>query len=174
MPKKSPTLIPVSDASDAQLIAYIRDTLNFPVEGTPSRAKLMATLDIAGFDEDREIEVDPKLGGPQEVKETRGPVTHDRRRDDDVTDGADPNELVTIMVAKEKGKFGQMPVQVMHNGVRIDVPRGKAVKVKAKFAWVLQDAVTVVYNPLEDELGGVDEGEEVPSYPVSYFGTAAA
>lgn len=165
----------VRDANDAQLADFFTSKMNFQIHGEPTREKLLAALDMGGFSEDSEIEVNPTLGAPMEVKpQVAGQRI--KRRVEDASD-AEADKLVTIMIAMEKrgnSKAGKEPVPVIHNGTRIDIPRGKAVQVKQKYAWVLMDAATVVYDPLPGDLGGVSEGEEIPSYPVSYMGPVAA
>lgn len=161
----------VAACSDEELVRYIREVLNFDIKGTPSRSALLSTLEVAGVEEATMIEIDGPVVQPEEVVPK---ITGERGRRKGTKEDDDPNRVVTIMIAKEAGFWGQQHVHVMHNGVRIDIPRGKPVRLKQKFAWVLRDAMTRVYSQLDHELGGVDEGEDVPSYPVQYMGPAAA
>ena len=91
--------------------------------------------------------------------------------------GSDDDRLVRIKINKEANVPGGMDhVFVSVNAKAIYIPRGEVVKVKAKYARALRDAVYRDYQPLLDEQGklipdrgAIDDGQDADRFPVSYY-----
>lgn len=196
-PKKA-KMITVESATLEQLRYYAANTMNLAGAEQKTRETLVSALELLGV---TEIEAEGLPAAAKAEAAPAVTPEADESDDYDLDEDAlleepDPDELkrqqrianarsikegeefVVITIAKERtpggqSKVGQEPVYVCHNGSAIFIPRGSPQVVKKKYADILGDAVTRVYSSIADEDGGgIDDGEDVPAYPVSFLGKA--
>ena len=152
-------LIPISDATEAQLRTFAQETLGIEIKSSASKAKVLVAVQAA-WDRDIPVMEEPVMGelaGDQPV-----PV-RDRHL-------PPPAGKVRINIGIQENAGGSDPVPVGVNGKVMLIPRGKDVDIPESYLEALSHAITYKYDSLPDGMGINPVPREVQLYPFQIRG----
>jgi hypothetical protein len=152
-------LIPISEATQAQLRTFAQETLGIEIKATMSAEKVLAAVTSA-WDRDIPImddEVTGELAGdqPHPVRDRHLPAEAGKVR-------------INIGIQEDAG--GSDPVPVGVNGKIMLIPRGRDVDIPERYLEALKHAVTYKYDSLPDGMGINPVPREVQLYPFQVRG----
>jgi hypothetical protein len=152
-------LIPIAEATEAQLRKFAQETLGIEIKPTMGFDKVLVAVQSAWDRDIPVMEEDPEgvLAGDQPV-----PV-RDRHL-------PPPAGKVRINIGIQEEAGGERPVEVGVNGKIMLIPRGKDVDIPEAYLEVLQHAVTYKYDNLDDGMGINPKAREVQLYPFQIRG----
>lgn len=123
--------IRIDRATHGELVAFITGQLNLDLPDAPTVADLRNLIRDSGY-QPKVFELDSsdlRPTGLQTAKPGEGDYTH-----------------VKLTIGMQDGPDGSRPIPLIHNGVRMDVPRGEPVEIPRKFYdGVLVNANVVIY-----------------------------
>ncbi len=156
-------LIPLSEATTAQLRTFAQDTLGIALKANASKEQVRAKVESAW---DRDIPVveampEPTLAGDQPI-----PVTAEQLN-------IEPGKVrINIGIQEEAGGLEPIPVGV--NGKIMLIPRGIDVDIPEPYLEALAHAITFKYDPMPDDMGINPVPRKVQLYPFQIIGRVAA
>jgi len=155
-------LIPIANATEAQLREFAQDTLGIEIKASATLEQVRAQITPAW---DRDIPVaegspEPVLAGDQP-----SPVTEQQLEP--------PAGKVRINIGIQEEAGGADPVPVGVNGRIMLIPRGKPVDVPECYVEALSHAVTFKYGTLPDGMGIDPVPRKVQLYPFQILGRAS-
>lgn len=152
-------LIPMAEATEAELRTFAQETLGINIKASASLEQVRAKVETAW---DRDIPVAEAAPKPTLAGDQPRPVT-------DEQGGPKPGKVrINIGIQEEAG--GSAPVPVGVNGKIMLIPRGKDVDIPEAYLEALSHAITYKYEPMEDGLGMNPIPREVQLYPFQIIG----
>jgi len=154
-------LIPISEATEAQLRTFAQETLGIEVKPSASIDKVRAAV-ASAWDRDIPVTDDNEDLAPEQQARAPVPVKDEHLLPDE--------GLVRINIGIQEEAGGNDPVAVGVNGRIMLIPRGRDVDIPERFLEALQHAVTYKYDNLPDGMGINPVPREVQLYPFQIKG----
>lgn len=124
--------IRIDRATHGELLAFITGQLNLDVPENPTRPQLIELIRNSGY-QPKAFDLDPGEMRPASVtapKAGKSDYTH-----------------VKLTIGLQDGPDGRRAIPLVHNGVRMDVPRGEPVEIPRKFYDGVLANANVIYYP---------------------------
>jgi hypothetical protein len=152
----------ISEATKAQLRNFANRDLGLMIQDHPSVTKAMIIAQIKTVSDVTEITVDE---APQPGKAPKTMIPLAEIPKNAIRSVENPEEMMAIFIEPENTEFGQEPVPVEVNAVKIWIPRGEKCMVKRKYVEVLQNAKCAIFAQ-DQNLENPMHSRDVLSYPV--------